>query len=73
MSRASDLAHDLIGTCNSFPIPSEELETTAELVEFDSLAFCCDGCGWWVSTEELYNETSRDLCQECHDEENEDE
>lgn len=68
MPTPRELADDLIGTCSTFPIPEEELETLAELTEFESLAFCCQGCGWWCSTEELNNIGPRDLCDECHGE-----
>lgn len=66
MSRASDLADRLIGTCDNV-IVEEELETADDIVEFDSLAFLCSACGWWCSTDELNNETSEDLCDDCND------
>ena len=61
-----ELAYTLIGTCRSFPLPEEELASQQEVEEFDSLAFCCQQCGWWCSTEELNNIGPRDLCDECH-------
>lgn len=34
----------------------------------DDRVFLCDCCGWWCETEELNNETSRDLCDQCVEE-----
>lgn len=39
-----------------------------ELVErVEEQVFLCDGCGWWCSTDELNNETSDQLCDDCKD------
>lgn len=61
------LAEHLIGTCSNFPIPQEVFQSEADLMAFDALAFVCDCCGWWCSTDELNNETSRDFCDQCKD------
>lgn len=66
MSRATDLSDRLIGTAENC-IVEEELETADEIVEFEELAFNCSQCGWWCSTEELNNETSEDLCDDCNE------
>lgn len=58
------LADDLIGT-SDHAYPEELLQTKEELQEFDQYAFNCDGCGWWCDTEELNNETARNLCNDC--------
>lgn len=70
MSRASDIADEYIGTARNM-IPEEELETKDDLVEFDELAFMCDQCGWWCSTEELNNGGMLNLCDDCHGEDDE--
>lgn len=70
MTKASDLADDLIGTARTVVV-EEELDTQAEVEEFDALAFVCDGCGWWCSTDELNNLTAENLCDDCHVEEDE--
>jgi hypothetical protein len=62
---ARELADELIGTCAiAFPA---ELLSEGELAKFDDLAFECEGCGWWCSTDELNNEHGEQLCDECAD------
>lgn len=63
-----ELADDLIGTCQMC-IPEEKLHGEGDLAAFDALAFECDQCGWWFSTDELHNEGERNLCDDCHEEE----
>lgn len=47
-------------------------ETPENLERIDARVFCCEGCDWWCSTDELNNETDKNLCDECaaedHDE-----
>lgn len=73
--RLQAIAHELIGTCASIDSVIEDgedsLRIMADLEAFD-LAFLCDRCGWWASTEELHNETEEMLCDECHDEDHDD-
>ena len=66
------LADRLIGTAQTC-IPEEELENAEDVESFETLAFQCDVCGWWCDVEELNNLTSRNLCEECHREETDDE
>jgi hypothetical protein len=66
-----ELAESVIGTCNNIVDELEEL-TLEESYTFDSLVFCCDGCGWWCGTEELNNLTDEELCDQCNDEREED-
>lgn len=65
-----ELADILIGTCNPNNIdPGEALgDDTEALAAFDELAFECESCGWWCVTEELNNEGSTNLCDDCVDE-----
>lgn len=49
-------------------IPVETRQSASYLAAVDSLCFCCDGCGWWCSTEELHNETDQNLCDDCEEE-----
>lgn len=72
MTKAEELAERIIGTCTSCN-PCEELETEAELAEFDALTFECNVCGWWCSTDELNNEGHQNLCDECQADEEPDE
>jgi hypothetical protein len=65
VSKASDLADELVGTARMCVV-EEELDTSDQVDEFDMLAFVCQGCGWWCSTDELNNIGPRDLCDECH-------
>lgn len=72
MSRAEELAERLIGTCENCN-PAEELTTDTEMTAFDALAFECNVCGWWCSTEELNNGGHQNLCDECQADEEPDE
>ena len=44
----------------------EDVEVSEQI---DGEVFCCNGCGWWSSTEELHNETDENLCEQCYEEE----
>ncbi len=65
--RAQQIADELIGTAKSL----HDVMTDAEYEEGKLLevvygyCFECDCCGWWASTEELNNEGSEELCDEC--------
>lgn len=72
MTTPQELAEELIGTCNSC-VPDERLETQADVVAFDALAFECDQCGWWCSTDELNNDGPCNLCDECEPDDEDDE
>lgn len=67
----TELAEELIGTAAICVVP-EMLETVEDVEAFDQLAFECDGCGWWCSTDELHNTTDDNLCDECTEESGED-
>lgn len=71
MSKARDLADKLIGTCESAVI-HEEMDTDAEIAEFDELAFLCEQCDWWCSTDELNNDGPINLCDDCLNENSDD-
>lgn len=43
----------------------------ADHAAIDERVFCCEGCAWWCEAEELNNETDRNLCDECNEEEEE--
>lgn len=60
-----DVIHDLMGTCAT-PTEEQRLLIEADTVSFDRELFCCDQCGWWCSTDELNNETSENLCDDCN-------
>jgi hypothetical protein len=74
--RVQEIARDLIGCCQG---ARSELEnelnelgvgtSKAESEAFDEVAFICDGCGWYADADELHNETERQLCDECADDE----
>lgn len=67
MSRAQEIADSLIGTAQSVHdvATEDECENDAVMSELYTLAFECDRCGWWASTEELNNEDDEELCDEC--------
>lgn len=66
MSRVTDLAQELSGTCMNYP--ETEDWTTQELRELDSLVFECMICGWWFDIED---EAEEQTCCDCYDEEEE--
>lgn len=73
--RAHEIADDLIGTAYSQHdfMTQEEIDDPALQAKLTDLCFECDGCGWWASTEELHNDgPSRELCDECYYEEDQD-
>lgn len=64
------VAERLIGTCvDSVESVCEEVGVNPDDIaeELDNLMFCCDGCGWYCSTDELNNETGEQLCDECNE------
>lgn len=69
-ARAHEVAHDLIGTCKSLHdvATQEEIDDHAFMSALNDLAFECDCCGWWASTEELNNDEGQEfdeMCDEC--------
>lgn len=69
---AEEIAYDLIGGCASLAMVAERhgADVGPDLEESILLrAFQCDACGWWHSVEELNNLTERELCDDCHAEE----
>lgn len=63
----TQLAHELIGTCDSRD-PQEELgDDSVLLAEFDMLAFCCDCCGWWCDMDEANDAPNGQgfVCDDC--------
>lgn len=71
------LADFLIGTANNTPkgalelhgLPAEYINDKTFLATLDQLAFQCDGCGWWCSTDELHNlDSVTEKCDDCTDE-----
>jgi hypothetical protein len=65
---AENMAYELIGQCMSLIVVAErlEIEVDDDLEESIGMrAFCCQGCGWWHSTEELNNLTEKELCDTC--------
>jgi rubrerythrin len=63
-ARAEQIAHELQGTCNSYP---EELEEDLELAEMvEEHVFLCAQCGWWCEQSEA-NEgpDGEDVCDDC--------
>jgi hypothetical protein len=78
-STAQKIADRVIGTAHPSDIfvIEEECENAAltasetQSIEFaslcDDLYFCCDGCGWYCSTDELNNDTDESLCDECNE------
>lgn len=76
MTKLSDemletLVNRLEGQCRLSPEQALEeagLEPTDDRVEqLIYKVFCCEGCGWYASTEELNNNgpDGRELCDEC--------
>lgn len=71
-TRAQEVADKIIGTCLMLNqvCTQEEIDDPDFMTELQLLAFECDDCGWWASTEELHNEPGQEfdeMCDECHD------
>jgi hypothetical protein len=69
-ARAHEIADDLIGTCRSLHdfTDEDEIDNDLLMAKLYDLCFECDCCGWWADIEELNNEdSSRELCDECHE------
>lgn len=73
-ARAQVIADELIGTAKSYIDALEDREEGDGALETEvrELAFECDQCGWWASTEELHNDpesgqTMDEMCEECFD------
>ena len=68
MGRAEEIADDLIGTARSLhdAATDAEMDDYKLLEELYGLAFECDCCGWWASTEELNDDSGEELCDECN-------
>jgi hypothetical protein len=65
MSRVTDFAEKLQGTCNS--LGDEMVDwTDAELEEFDNLVFECEVCGWWCETSEMAPDENVIMCEGCY-------
>ena len=62
MGRANDAAAQLVGTCEGAPDMDDW--TKEELLEFDSLVFECEGCGWWYDVGEMEGDQK---CSDCAD------
>lgn len=77
---AQTIADQVIGTanppdvrvienvCEELALTAEEAKSMQFAAACDELYFCCDGCGWYCSTEELNNDTDENLCDDCNDE-----
>lgn len=75
-ARAHVAADALIGQCveGMEDVLSEaELDDKFLLEEFDMLAFLCEQCGWWHSTDNLRDESGKQLCTECSEDDDGDE
>lgn len=66
-----EIAGHLVGTCGCIPSAAETLghpewEDEVDAFELDSLAFECQGCGWWCSADEC-NDSKLDewICDDC--------
>lgn len=66
MSRASDLAEQMLGTCDDLDMDAHEDFTKEEWEEFDGLVFCC-ACGWWCDVGEM--SLDGEHCDDCLEEE----
>jgi hypothetical protein len=71
-TRAQEVADDLIGTCRSLHEFASQAEADDPnfMSELQLLAFECDCCGWWASTEELNHDEGQEfdeMCDECAD------
>jgi hypothetical protein len=63
-----ELADQVIGTCSGACKEAEQqIEELGveETKEFCDLAFICDICGWWCSTDELHNIGDDQHCDDC--------
>lgn len=38
----------------------------------EARVFLCDECGWWCDVEELNNETDRNMCDDCSEDDDDD-
>lgn len=67
------IAGMLIGQCQVSmdqaieEVTGEELVTCPHefLLSIDERVFCCDGCGWYCSADELNNDSDEQLCEDC--------
>jgi len=72
---AQEAADALIGQCvisleqwvEQSPHP-EWIDSQDFLSAWDQLAFLCDGCGWYCSTDELNNDEGGEVCEDCSEE-----
>ncbi len=48
-------------------LPVDERKSLRLVELIGQQVFWCDGCGWCCSTDELNNEGSEDLCDDCND------
>ena len=55
------LAERLIGSCE-FAVDEINALSLEECRELDSIAFLCDGCGWWFHRYEMVADWK---CEEC--------
>lgn len=73
LTRAQEIADDLIGTAKSLDDVLREDESQDDSVLMETvyeLCFACDCCGWWASTDELHNEPGQEydeMCEQCFD------
>lgn len=71
-ARAQEVADQIIGTARMIDeVASQaEIDDPEFMSELQLLAFECDCCGWWHSTEELNNDEGQEydeMCDECTD------
>lgn len=65
--------YTLVGALEQHELPAEYADNIKFLTSFDQLCFCCEGCGWWCSTDELHNmDGVTEKCDDCTDENEDD-
>lgn len=74
-ARAHAAAEELIGTCKGLHevCPNGEDDDSTFCETLDSLAYECEGCGWWHEAGDGQHDTGGGFnCDDCHEEEDED-
>lgn len=69
IGNASRFPYNITGALSQHNLPSGYEENKTFCATFDQLAFLCEGCGWWCSTDELHNmDRVTEKCDDCTDE-----
>lgn len=58
----------LIGSCGvgENSLTDEQAQDKDFCAGVDSVAFCCDQCGWWYEIGEQSEDDGDQICEDCH-------